>query len=96
MFVIEAMDKHNKILVDTMDQINIVELGIDNNWTKFQEKTFKPHLNYLNKRDTKAYKMNKNVVNVLFNLNSTFCHAFIKDQTQLLPLVNISNLSFEE
>jgi len=44
----------------------------------------------------KAYKMNKNVVSVLFNLNSTFCHAFIKDQTQLLPLVNISNLSFEE
>jgi hypothetical protein len=44
MLVIEAMDKHNRILVDIMDQNNIIELDIDNNQTKFQENTFKPHL----------------------------------------------------
>jgi hypothetical protein len=95
MLVIEVMDKHSRILVDTMDQINIVELDIDNNQTKFQEKTFKLHLKHLKERDGKAYKMNQNVVSVLSYLNFSFCHAFIKDQ-QLLPLEDISNSSFEE
>jgi hypothetical protein len=60
MLVIESMDKHNIILVDTMDRINIVELDIDNNQTKFQEKTFKLHLKYLKEgiwRLTKWTKM---------------------------------------
>jgi hypothetical protein len=95
MLVIEAMDKHSRIVMDTMDQINIIELDIDNNQTKFQEKTFKPHLKYLKEKDMKAYKMNKNVVNILSNFNYVFCHVFIKDQAQLLPLVNIFNSSFE-
>jgi hypothetical protein len=34
--------------------------------------------------------MNKNMVNVLSSLNSTMCHAFIKDQSQMLPPINIS------
>ncbi len=48
---------------------------------KSREKTFKQHLKYLKERDKKAYKMNKNMVNVLANFNFAMCHVFIKYQT---------------
>ncbi len=93
MLVIEAMDKHNRILLDTVDQINIVELDIENNQTKFQEKNFKPHLKYRKERDREGLQ-NEQKCGELYYLISTL--FFIKDQTQLLPLVNIFNSSFEE
>jgi hypothetical protein len=73
-----------------MNCINISQLEIDKNKTKFCEKTFKHPFKYLKERDNTAYKMNKNMVNVLSNLNSTMCHAFIKDKSQMLPPTNIS------
>jgi hypothetical protein len=42
--VVEVTYKHNKNIVDTMDKVNIIQLDINNNYTKFQEKTFKVHL----------------------------------------------------
>jgi hypothetical protein len=33
--IIEATNKHNKIIMEAMDWINIVQLDIDNNDTKF-------------------------------------------------------------
>ncbi len=41
--VIEATYKYSKNIVDTMDKVNTIQLDIDNNYTKFQEKTFKVH-----------------------------------------------------
>jgi hypothetical protein len=53
------------IIMDTIDQINIVQFDIDKNWIKFQERTFKQHLKYLKKTNNrKAYKMNKNMVSI--------------------------------
>jgi hypothetical protein len=53
------------IIMDAMDQINTVQLDINKNWTKSQERSFKQHLKYLKKRNNrKAYKMNKNMVNI--------------------------------
>lgn len=35
MLIIEAANKHNKIIMEVMNWINIVQLDIDNNYTKF-------------------------------------------------------------
>jgi hypothetical protein len=51
--------------MDAIGWINIVQLDIDKNWTKSQERTFKRHQKYLKKRNNKkAYKMNKNMVSI--------------------------------
>jgi len=51
--------------MDTINWINTVQLDMDKNWTKSQEKTFKQHIKYLKKRDNrKAYKKNKNMVSI--------------------------------
>jgi hypothetical protein len=42
-----------------MDQINSMQLNIDKNKTKAQEKTFKQHLKCLKENDKKAHKMKK-------------------------------------
>ncbi len=42
--VVEATYKHSKNIVDTMGKVNTVQLDIDKNYIKFQEKTFKVHL----------------------------------------------------
>ncbi len=96
MHVIEAFDKNNKLIVDAMDRINTSQLEIDKNKTKFHDKTFKQHLKYLKERDNKTYKMNNNTVNVLTNLSSVMCRAFIKYQTQMPPPINISKSSSDE
>ncbi len=103
MHVIKAFDKNSKVIINTMDWINTSMLKIDKNKTKSHEKTFKQHLKYLKERDKKAYKMNKNMVSVLVNmvsvlvnLNFVMCHAFVKGQTQMPPLINISKLSSDE
>jgi hypothetical protein len=44
MLVLEATYKHSKNIMDTMCKINIIQLDIDKNYTKFQEKTFQVHL----------------------------------------------------
>jgi hypothetical protein len=96
MHVIEACDKNSKVIVNAMDHINIRQLEIDKNKTKFHDKTFKQHLKYLKEKDKKAYKMNKNMASVLINLSFVMYHAFIKDQTQMPLPINISKLSFDE
>jgi len=35
MLVIEAINKHNKNIVDAMDRVNTIQLDIDRNRTKF-------------------------------------------------------------
>ncbi len=90
------MLKPNKVLVDAMDQINSMQLNIDKNKTKAQEKTFKQHLKYLKENDKKVHKTKKNMVNFLSNLNIAMCYVFIKDQLLMPPLVNLSNSSFDD
>jgi hypothetical protein len=60
--MIDAMDKNNKVFMDVMDHINLVQLDI----YKSKQHNFKEHLNYLKERDRKAHKMAKNMVS--FNL----------------------------
>ncbi len=57
--VIEAIDKNNKVLVDAMDQLNSIQLDIDKNITKMQEKTLKQYLKYLKEQNKKAHKIKK-------------------------------------
>ncbi len=64
--------------------------------TKFHEKTSKLHLKYLKERDKKVYKMNKNMVSVLANLNFAMCQTFIKDQIQMHSQINIFESSSNE
>jgi hypothetical protein len=40
--------------------------------------------------------MNKNMVSVLTNLSFAMCHAFIKNQTQMPPPINIFKSSSNE
>ncbi len=44
MLVVEVTYKHSKNIMDTMGKVNTIQLDIDNNYIKFQEKTFKVHL----------------------------------------------------
>jgi hypothetical protein len=67
--IIEAMDQNNKIVVEATDQISFMQLHINKNKKKFQEKAFKQHLQYLKDKDKKIQKMHNNMVSVLSNLN---------------------------
>jgi hypothetical protein len=64
--------------VDAMDRINSIQLDIDKNITKMQEKTLKQHLKYLKEQGKKVHKVNKNIVNILSSLSMAMCHAQIK------------------
>jgi len=46
--------------------------------------------------DKKAHKMNKQMVNVLSNLNTVMCHVFSKVQSLMPQKVNISYSNFDE
>jgi len=70
--------------MDAMDHINTNQFEIDKNETKCHEMTFK-HFKYLKERDKKVDKMNNNMVRVWSNLIYVVCHAFIKEQSQMLP-----------
>ncbi len=93
-FVIEAYDKNNKVIVDAMDQINTSQL----NWQEHDQVSWKyfQATSLLKERDKKTYKTNKNMVNVLTNLKPTMCHAFIKDQIQMPLRINIYESSSNE
>jgi hypothetical protein len=43
----------------------------------------------------KVHKMGKNMVTILLNLNIIMCHAFIKDQSNTPPLLDILNCSYD-
>jgi hypothetical protein len=43
----------------------------------------------LKERNKKAYKMNKNMVNIISNFNFAMCHVFIRDQLQKKLLINM-------
>lgn len=48
--VIKATNKHSKILVKVMEQINTFQSDIDKTNTKSQKKTFKHYFKYLKER----------------------------------------------
>jgi len=74
--------------MDTMYKINCTQLEIEQQCLSVHECIFKAHIHYLNACGRKLYKMNKSMVNVLSNLNTTLCHAFIKDLTFMCPTVD--------
>jgi hypothetical protein len=75
--------------MDAMDKINCTQLEIEQQCLGVHELTFKTHIRYLKAHGKKLYKMNKNMVNVLSNLNIILCHAFIKDLTFMPPIVDL-------
>jgi len=62
-------------------------LEIEEHRTKVQEHTMKDQLKYFKHRDKKIQKTNKNMVSVLFQLNTMMCQAFIHDKYLLLTLL---------
>jgi hypothetical protein len=40
--------------------------------------------------------MAKNMASMLSNLSITMCHAFIKDQNLMSPLINLLDTSYDE
>jgi hypothetical protein len=79
-----------------MDQINSFQLKFDNRKTKSLDNNFKQHLKYLIELDKKACKMNKQMVNVLSNLNIIMCHVFIKVQSLMPQKINIFDSNYDE
>jgi hypothetical protein len=73
--------------MDATYKINCTQLEIEQQCLSAHECTFKAHIHYLKACGRKLYKMNKSMVNVLSNLNTTLCHAFIKDLTFMCPIV---------
>jgi hypothetical protein len=63
--VIEFTNKNNKILVDAMEKINVVQLEIEQHCSENQNYNFKEHLHHFKTRDKRVHQMNKNIVNVL-------------------------------
>jgi hypothetical protein len=51
-------------------------------------------LKYFKERKKRIFKMN-NMVAILSNLNTTMCHAFIFNKSQMLALINIDLNSLE-
>jgi hypothetical protein len=78
-FVFETINKNNKVLGNVMDKIKVIHLEIKECCSQFHNHTFKKQLHYLESKDNKVHKMNKNMVSMLSNLNTTMCHVFIKD-----------------
>jgi hypothetical protein len=62
-----------------MDQINSTHFDLYKNTIKYLDNNFKEHFKYLKDKDKKTHQVNKQMVNVLSNLNIAMCHAFIKD-----------------
>jgi hypothetical protein len=53
------------------------------------EQTIKDHLKDLKSKDRKIHHTSKNIVDVLANLNSILCHAFIENKIDLLPHIQL-------
>lgn len=94
--VMEATKKMRKHLLDAMDRINSTQQKLEKTKVRANIKMTKKHIEYLKARDKKILKMNKQMVNVLSNLSTTMCHAFIKDPTLIPAPVNLSQSSDEQ
>ncbi len=76
-----------------MDKINVTQLDINEHNSKFHNHIFKEQLQYLKLKDKKVHKIIKSMVNVMLNLNTTMCHAFIKNQALMVPPIVLLNFS---
>ncbi len=56
----------------------------------------KQQLTYLKARNKKILKTNKNIVNVLANLSTSICHAFIQNKKLIPPHVNLASDSSDD
>ncbi len=74
-----------------MEKTNVIQLKIEERRFKHCDYAFKEQLCYMKARDKKTHKMNKNMVHVLSNLSMAMCHAFIKNQAMMLPLMAIDS-----
>ncbi len=63
--IIESTNKNNKILVDVMENINVMQLEIELYCSENQHYNFKEHLHHLKTRDKRVHQMSKNIVDVL-------------------------------
>ncbi len=71
----------------------MTQLDINERHSKFHNHIFKEQLQYFKSKDKKVHKIIKNMVNVMSNLNTIMCHAFIKDQALMLPPIALLNSS---
>jgi cellulose biosynthesis protein BcsQ len=61
---IKSTNKNNKILVDVMEKINVVQLEIEQHCFENHNYNFKEHLHHVKTRNKIVHQMNKNLVNV--------------------------------
>jgi hypothetical protein len=72
-----------------MEKISAMQLDTHNY-------NFKEHMQYPKTKDTKVHRMNKNLVTVLSNFNTTMCHTFITNQaTHMPPPITMFDFSYE-
>jgi hypothetical protein len=80
--------------MDAMDWIDLVQLNIDKNNTKYQDKKFKEHFKYLKERNKKTHKINKHMMNVVSNFIIVMCHAF--HQPFMPLLINLFEYDYND
>jgi len=80
--------------MDAMDWIDLVQLNIDKNNTKYQDKKFKEHFKYLKEINKKTHKINKHMMNVLSNFIIVMCHAF--HQSFMPLLINLFEYDYND
>jgi len=71
-------------------------MEIEDKRMTIQGRTFKECFEYLKEKNKKIHKASKNMVSVLFNMNAAMCHAFILDETNMPPLVNMDSIPSNE
>jgi hypothetical protein len=87
--IIDSTNKNNKILMEAMKKINVMQLDGYNH-------TFKEHLQFFKARNKKVNRMSKNLVTTLSNLSTAMCHAFITNQTFMPPPIALPKSSNEK
>ncbi len=92
----KATNKNNKTIIETMDLINLKQLELQKNCTTTQQCNIKQQLKYLKYHDKNIHKINKHMVNVIFNINITMCHAFIQDKVLLPRPLNFASDSLKK
>jgi N-acetylmuramic acid 6-phosphate (MurNAc-6-P) etherase len=79
-----------------MDHMNITHMEIEEKRMIVHGHTFKKCLQNLKERNKKIHKASQNMVSVFSNMNKTMCHAFIFDEKNMPPLVNLDSISSNE
>ncbi len=81
------MDKNSKIIIDVVERMSVTPLEIEKHCNKIHQQIAEKQFQYLNARDTKMHKKNKNLLNVLASMNAAMCNAFLQNKAKMPPHV---------